>query len=43
MAFALDHAMAHDKGRIIYDIPYTSIIEQTANVYRTAFGELADA
>lgn len=43
MAFALDHAITQGKDRIIYVIPYTSIIEQTAKVYRTAFGPLADA
>jgi CRISPR-associated endonuclease/helicase Cas3 len=43
MAFALEHAIAHKKDRIIYVIPYTSIIEQTAGVYREAFGDLADA
>jgi len=37
-AFALDHALQHDKCRIIYVIPYTSIIEQTADVLRKFFG-----
>jgi len=38
MAFALDHAVIHGKSRIIYVIPYTSIIEQTANVLADIFG-----
>lgn len=38
MAFALEHALCHQKKRIIYVIPYTSIIEQTANVYAEIFG-----
>ncbi len=39
MAFALEHAAHHDKKRIIYVIPYTSIIEQTADIFRSIFGE----
>ncbi len=39
MAFALEHAIAHDKRRVVHVIPYTSIIEQTADVFRGIFGE----
>jgi CRISPR-associated endonuclease/helicase Cas3 len=39
MAFALHHAIAHKRRRIIYVIPYTSIIEQTADQFRQIFGE----
>lgn len=39
MAFALDHAIRHGKERIIYVIPYTSIIEQTAKELRKIFGD----
>ncbi|MFA4837032.1 MAG: CRISPR-associated helicase Cas3', partial [Dehalococcoidia bacterium] len=39
MAFALHHALKHRKRRIIYVIPYTSIIEQTADEFRKIFGE----
>lgn len=34
MRFALNHALAHGKKRIIYIIPYSSIIEQNAAVFR---------
>jgi len=39
-AFALDHAThpEHTQNRIIYVIPYTSIIEQTADELRKYFG-----
>lgn len=39
MAFALNHAVNHDKRRVIYVIPYTSILEQTAEIFRRIFGE----
>lgn len=38
MAFALRHAVKWGKQRIIYVIPYTSIIEQTVDVYRKIQG-----
>lgn len=39
MAFALRHAVEHDLERIVYVIPYTSIIEQNAQVFRDIFGD----
>lgn len=36
MAFALEHASHFGKSRIIYIIPFTSIIEQNASVFRNA-------
>jgi CRISPR-associated endonuclease/helicase Cas3 len=40
MAFALNHAIEHGLKRIIYVIPFTGIIEQNANVFREALGDL---
>ena len=43
-AFAVDHAIHNASAgmrRIIYLIPYTSVIEQTADVFRDAFGSPA--
>ena len=47
MAFALDHALvkhpdAMQLRRVIYVIPFTSIIEQNAKVFRDLFSELGE-
>jgi CRISPR-associated endonuclease/helicase Cas3 len=38
LTFALDHAAKYELDRVIYVIPFTSIIEQTAKVFRDALG-----
>lgn len=38
MAFALAHLKKHNLKRIFYVIPYTSIIEQNAKIFRDIFG-----
>lgn len=42
MRFAIEHNRIHKKERIIYVIPYTSIIEQNADVIRNAMGAGCD-
>lgn len=41
LGFGLEHAAAHGLRRLVYVIPYTSIVEQTASVFRDLLGEQA--
>lgn len=38
LAFSINHVLEHHMDRIIYVIPYTSIIEQTAKIFKDIFG-----
>ena len=40
LAFAISHAHLHGLSRVIYAIPFTSIIEQNADVFREALAEM---
>ncbi|MBA3520347.1 MAG: CRISPR-associated endonuclease Cas3'', partial [Rhizobiales bacterium] len=42
LSFALEHAGRHRLSRVVYVIPFTSIIEQTAEVFRRALDAPAD-
>ncbi|MDF2672536.1 MAG: metal dependent phosphohydrolase [Clostridiales bacterium] len=38
LAFAINHVLEHGMDRIIYVIPYTSIIEQTGKIFKDILG-----
>lgn len=42
LRFALHHAVKHDLVRVIFGVPFTSIIEQNAKVYQDMFSGLGE-
>lgn len=42
LSFALEHAVKHGLRRVVYVIPFTSVIEQTAAVFRKALDSQTD-
>lgn len=43
LAFALRHSLTHGHRRIVYAVPFTSIVEQNADVFRKVLGVLAES
>lgn len=42
LMFSLRHASMHDLRRVVVAVPFTTIIEQTADEYRKALGQFAE-
>jgi CRISPR-associated endonuclease/helicase Cas3 len=43
LAFSLKKATLYGKERLIFALPYTSIIEQTANIYQSIFNQVQNS
>jgi len=42
LSFALQHCITHGLRRVVYVVPFTTIIEQNADVFRAAFSPLVE-